>query len=339
MFKFCSAPFDTVSILRGGNISSCLCPGWHTMGGSMGNIVDTPMEEIFANQNFYKFRESIINQSFSYCQKDECSKLWNLDIVDDIDNAIKWSKLPTKMNVQIDENCNLKCGSCRNEVNWSKPADPVVEKILDRLVEAYRDFPEPVWFQCDGTGDIFASTAYKNFFMRDDLPKCFQFNLTTNGNLVTKNLDVIQKIKDQIFSVCVSFDASTESTYKEIRGGKFNLIIDGVKAMQDMGILRVNTSFVTQRKNYMELLDHYLMVKELNINYSGVSKLDRWLHMSDDWWNYNQIDNNPEVDYKFLITALKVIKADKKFGLCGGLENLLANYSLQNKKIIPVISL
>jgi len=327
--KYCSAPFTTISVLRGGGISSCLCPGWHKFGDSMGNLLDNSLNEIFSNEHFNIFRQSIVNQSFEYCKSSECSKLWNLDTVDDVYETVKdLPTLPTTMNVQIDDNCNLKCGSCRNDVIWSKPANPTVEKILDRLVKDYQDFPHPVWFQCDGTGDIFASTAYKNFFMRDDLPKCFQFNLTTNGNLVTKNLDILKKIKNQIFSVCVSFDAATEETYKDIRGGKFNLIIDGVKAMQDMGILRVNTSFVTQKKNYLELLDHYLMCKELNINYAGISKIDRWDHMSDQWWDENQIDNNPTVDYKFLITALKIIKLDKKFGLCGGLETLISNYRL-----------
>jgi MoaA/NifB/PqqE/SkfB family radical SAM enzyme len=232
------------------------------------------------------------------------------------------------MNVQIDSNCNLKCGSCRNEVIWSKPANPTAEKILNRLIEEYQDFNEPVWFQCDGTGDIFASTAYLNFFNSDRLPKCFQFNLTTNGNLVTKNLDVLEKIKDQIFSVCVSFDAATPETYKDIRGGKFDLIVAGVKAMKNMGIYRVNTSFVTQKKNYLELLDHYNMCKELGINYSGLSKMDRWLHMSDTWWEENRLDNNPTIDYDFLIHALKTIKQDPKFGLCGGLENLIATKSI-----------
>jgi len=328
MLKFCSSPFNTVSILKGGYVCSCLCPGWHSFDANMGNLIDSSLKEIFSNMKFSLFRQSITDQSFKYCKKDQCAKLWNLDEVEDISNEIQFiPSLPTMMNVQIDENCNLKCGSCRNEIRWNKPADPTVERILDRLVEAYQDFGQSVWFQCDGHGDIFASTAYKNFFMRDDLPKCFQFNLTTNGNLVTKNLEILRKIKDQIFSVCVSFDAATEETYKEVRGGKFNLIIDGVKAMQDIGIYRVNTSFVTQKKNYLELLQHYNMCKELGINYSGVSMIDRWTHMSDQWWEENRLEDNPTIDYDFLIPALKTIKQDPKFGLCGGLENLIATKS------------
>jgi hypothetical protein len=327
MFKFCSAPFDTISIHENGGIASCLCQGWHTQGPNMGNLNQNTLTEIFANQNFDNFRSSIVDQTFRYCRKDECSKLWNLDQVESLDQVAKPKRLPTTMNLLIEKNCNLKCGSCRTGIIWDKAVNPQVEHILNTLVNDYQDFQEPVWFQCDGFGDIFASAAYKNFLRRDDLPKCFQFNLTTNGNLITKNLDIIEKLAPQLFSVCVSFDAANADTYKDVRGGKFELIIEGVNVMKRMGVLRVNASFVVQKKNYLEVLDYYNLCKELGINYAGISKIDRWGHMSDEWWQANQIDNNSEVDYNFLIPALKTIKQDPKFGLCGGLENLIATKS------------
>jgi len=325
MAKFCSSPWDSVGVYANGEISSCLCAGWHTWGGGMGSILDNKFVDVFRNQNFNTFRESIEDQSFKYCLEDQCAKLWDLDEVDDVKAIVK-PTLPTWLNVQIDMNCNLKCGSCRDDIMWEKPANPTAEKILDRLVEAYQDYDTPVIVQGDGSGDIFASTAWLNFFKRDDLPKCFQFNLTTNGNLITKNLDVLEKIKDQIFSVCISFDSATPETYKIVRGGKFQKLVDAVKAMQDMNIYRVNTSFVTQLRNYREVLDHYYMCKELNINYSGLSRIDRWDHMTDMWYDENKLDNNPRIDYEFLIPALKFIQQDPKFGLCGGLLELINRY-------------
>ena len=55
----------------------------------------------------------------------------------------------------------------------------------------------------------------------NNIPKCFRFRITTNGNLITKNLDLLENIKDQISEVTVSLDAGTSDTYKEIRGGSF----------------------------------------------------------------------------------------------------------------------
>lgn len=327
MFKFCSAPYDTVNIHENGNVSSCLCGGWHSYGNDMGNLNKNSLIEIFANQNFETFRSSIVDQSFKYCRKDQCGKLWNLDQVDNLESVAQKKILPKSILLHIDRNCNLKCASCRNSIDWNKTINPKAKRILDVLIDDYNDYPEPVFIQCDGTGDIFASSAYLEFFSSNRLPRCFQFNLTTNGNLVTKNLDLLRKIKDQIFSICVSFDAGNEITYKNVRGGKYSLIVDGVKAMIDMGILRVNTSFVVQAKNYLEILDHYNFCKETGINHTGFSMIDRWGHMSNDWWQANQIDNNPEIDYDFLIPALKTIKATPKFNICGGLENLIASKS------------
>jgi len=332
MVKFCNEPFEQVGIYPEGHVASCLCAGWHTFDADMGNILETPLVKIYQNEKFEKFRESIFDQSFKYCLKDQCSKLWNLEEIDNFNN-INRPTLPIWLNIQIDRNCNLKCGSCRYEIDWTKDANPTAERILNRLIEDYQDFDQPVTIQCDGSGDVFASTAWKNFFMRDDLPKCFQFNITTNGNLVTKNLELLRKIKDQIFSVCISFDAATPETYKVIRGGKFQTLIDGAKAMQDMGIYRVNTSFVTQQKNHMEVMQHYEMCKELNINYSGLSRIDRWLHMTDPWWEENNLDGNPLVNYKYLVEALKYIQSDPKFGLCGGLLSLIDEYDRNDGQI------
>ena len=46
----------------------------------------------------------------------------------------------------------------------------------------------------------------------------------------------------------VSFDAATSSTYKDIRGGNFDLVVEGVRQMVEEGI-KVSTQFVAQYKN------------------------------------------------------------------------------------------
>jgi MoaA/NifB/PqqE/SkfB family radical SAM enzyme len=227
----------------------------------------------------------------------------------------------------IEKNCNLKCASCRSDLIWSKEVNPKVEHILNTLVDDYKTFNKDVWFQCDTWGDIFASAAYKNFFRRDDLPKCFQFNLSTNGNLITKNLDLLEKIKSQIFSVIISLDAANPETYKIVRGGKFEIVLDGIKAMKDMGILRINTAFVVQQKNHKEVLDFYHLCRDLGIDYITLNEMVNQPHMTNEWWELNQIRENPTVDYSYLIDALKFIKNDPKVGLCGGLEYIIASKS------------
>jgi MoaA/NifB/PqqE/SkfB family radical SAM enzyme len=293
----------------------------------MGNLFENSLTEIFSNQHFNNFRYSITDQSFKYCLKDQCPKLWNLDEVENFNFLHAYPKLPTIILLAIDRNCNLKCGSCRNHMIWEKPANLKAKQILDILVNEYQNFTDPVTFQCDGAGDIFASTAYKEFFFRDDLPKCFRFNLTSNGNLITKNLHIIEKIKHQTLSVGISFDAATQDVYKEVRGGKLDLIIDGVKAIQDLGVERINASFIIQKKNYLQVVDYVKLCKKLSIKPILISKLDRWWHMTDDWWNENKLDDNPDIDYTQLINLLNSIAQESDVMMCGGVLSLREKYS------------
>jgi Iron-sulfur cluster-binding domain/Radical SAM superfamily len=327
MPKFCSKPFNTITILDKGDVLPCFCPGWHSYG-SVGNLNTHTLTEIFNNRKTNEFRNTIFDQSFKYCLKDGCTELWNLPEVESLNKSYNSPELPTTINLMIEKNCNLKCSMCRNNLIWSKEANPQTEKILDILAQDYKNFNEPVWIQCDTLGDIFASTAYKNFFERDDIPKCFQFNLSTNGNLITKNLNLIEKIKSQIYSVCVSFDAATSETYKVVRGGKFEILIDGIKAMQSIGILRINASFVIQQQNYKEVLYFYYLCKDLGINQISFGEVTRLPHQSDEWWDQNQIRNNPRVDHNYLIDALTFIKQDSpQTTLCGRLEYLISTKS------------
>jgi MoaA/NifB/PqqE/SkfB family radical SAM enzyme len=324
MLKFCSEPWDTISIFKNGNVYPCLCPGWHTTPQLIGNIIDSPLQDIFSSAKVDHFRSKIIDQSFEFCNKFECSKRHNLSQVDNFDFINNYPKLPTTFNLLIDNNCNLKCASCRTKNIYSTEINPTVKKILDNLVTAYQNFDQRVLIFCDGTGDIFASSAYQEFFRRDDLPECFKFCLQTNGNLVTKNMDILEKIKHQIDIVIVSFDASCSKTYKTIRGGNFDIVLDGVAQMIKLGI-KVSTQFVIQYENYLEILDYVNLCKTLGVSGNiGLQKIDRWGHMSDSWWNANQLDNNPTIDYDFLINALKELKQDPQCNICGGLENLIA---------------
>lgn len=318
--KFCSAPWDTIHILENGAVGSCLCPGWNNKGPA-GNILYNSLNDIFKSVSVLNFRDSIVDQSFKYCNS-MCGKLWNLDQVETF--STNTPTLPTTIYLQIDKNCNLRCASCRTGNIYSPQVDPKVEKILTALLDEYQDFTEPVLLYCDGVGDIFASAAYQQFMRSDRLPKCFKFCFTTNGNLLSKNMDLmtILKEKDQLNTVVVSFDAATKETYKDVRGGNFELVISGVKQLIAMGVL-VTTQNVVQQRNYLEILDYVKLGKELGVTFIGMQAINRFPHITDAWWNANRLTDNPNVDINFLITALQEIKQDPQCGICGDLEAII----------------
>jgi MoaA/NifB/PqqE/SkfB family radical SAM enzyme len=270
-----------------------------------------------------RFRDSIIDQSFKNCAS-HCNNLWNLESKSDLDQILV-PILPTSLHLHLDLNCNLKCASCRNKNIYSPTVNPKTKEILDILTEEYQDYKESVLIYGDGIGDMFTSAAYQQFLRNDRLPKCFKFCITTNGNLLTKNLDILKKLYDQhqIDLIIVSFDAATNDTYKNVRGGNFELLIEGIEQVVNLGI-KVSAQYVIQYKNYLEILDYVLLCKRLGVSHIGLQKITRWSHMSNDWWITNNLDNNPTVDYKFLISALQIIENDLHCSIDGGLTNLIA---------------
>ena len=322
MLKFCSSAWDTINIDNSGSIGTCQCPAWHTRG-PIGNLHQSSLREILNSTNSQKFKNSIIDQSYRYCNKSLCPRLHNLPFFAGfvrIDDA----QLPTTVHLTVDTNCNLKCASCRNSQVYSTDIDPNAKHVFDSLCKEYKNFDQPVMVYGDGSGDCFASAAWREFLNRDNLPKCFQFNLTTNGNLITKNLDIINKIRSQLHSVIVSLDAATAETYKKIRGGNFDLVLDGIKELTNLKII-VHTQYVLQYQNYRELIQYQDLAKSMGVETYGVQKLFRWPHMNDQWWLENRLENNPKVDQDLLYKSLQQVVADPTCNKGSGIDALLQN--------------
>lgn len=320
MLKFCSQPWDTIQILNDGSVSLCMCSAWHN-NKSAGNLYRNSLGEIINSTKSQRFKNSIIDQSYRYCNKSLCPQLNQLQLIDNFD-SVDMLQLPTIISLAIDTNCNLKCASCRNSQIYSTDIDPNIKYILDSLCKEYTDFDHPVMVYGDGAGDCFASAAWREFLNNGNLPKCFKFNLTTNGNLITKNLDIIDKIKSQLHSVIVSLDAATAETYKKIRGGNFNLVLDGIKELTNLKIM-VHTQYVLQYQNYQELIQYQDLAKSMGVETFGVQKLFRWPHMNDQWWLENQLENNEKVDQDLLYKSLQQVVADPKCNRGSGIDALL----------------
>jgi MoaA/NifB/PqqE/SkfB family radical SAM enzyme len=122
--------------------------------------------------------------------------------------------------------------------------------------------------------------------------------------------------------MCVSFDAASSKTYKKIRGARFDLVTDGVKKLTDLGI-NVTTQMIVQYENYHEILQYRDLCLQLGVSFIGLQTIRRWKHMTDDWWRQNTIENNSNIDYDFLVQALREFKKTSNTGIDGGLENIL----------------
>jgi radical SAM protein with 4Fe4S-binding SPASM domain len=315
--KFCDQPWTTFTITANGDITPCFCGAWHNVG-AIGNFLEQNFNDILISQKIKFFKKSIIDQTFSKCNT-VCPVLHKLSVVDktlyNTDDII----LPKNLLLAIDRNCNLACESCRPENIFSKQTNTKADRILEKILDLYSNKEKEIVLHCDGSGDIFASASYKKFFNDDRLTKNLKLQLITNGNLITKNLELIEKLKNQIISVEVSIDAAIAETYKLTRGGVFDKVIDGIKLLVKNNI-KTTLSFVVQKKNYREIKQAWQLGVDLGCDSIYFQKLVRWKHMSNSWWEENKLENNALVDIKWLKEELNILKS-------------IPNYVIWNKSI------
>lgn len=322
MAKICSAPWNTISIVPDGGVFSCLCAAWtHRV---IGNLLEQSLADIYSNSiALDELRDRVYNGDYRFCNETMCPNVHSLDRIPvGVEHAdLVVQNLPTTINLGIDKNCNLKCPSCRSERTFDKSIDPVVWKILENLQQTYKEFTSPVHVFCDGSGDLFTSEAYNKFLFGGELPECFRLSITTNGNLISKKMPQILGIKNQIINVIVSLDAATSETYAITRGGDFNIVLAGIKQLRDAGI-KVNLQFVLQKANYRELIPYKEIANKLKVSF-GVQLLNRWDHMSDEYWAENSIDDKTDIDLKSLYEELLYVQNDPTCNFNGGVITLM----------------
>jgi radical SAM protein with 4Fe4S-binding SPASM domain len=285
--KFCDQPWTTFTVEADGSVVPCMCRAWHNIG-SIGNLLENEFNEIINSSKLIDFRKSILDQTFKHCTK-ICPYLPVLP--DSTRKDISEIILPKHLLLSIDMNCNLRCESCRSLNVFSKSRNKIADIILDKIKKTFCG--KQVTIQCDGSGDVFASESYKNFFREIDIN--FKLQIITNGNLITNNQDILQRLSNQIISVDISLDAATPETYTKTRGGMFKRVLDGIKILIDKNI-KTNLSFVVQKKNYTEVKSAYELGVELGCHSINFHKILRWPHMTDLWWNANRLEDNPGVD-------------------------------------------
>lgn len=324
MLKFCSSPWDTVHIGQKGDVWFCLCPNWHKKG-PIGNLFKNSLGEICNAAPALEFKDSILDQSYRFCDSSQCSKLYSLDPVDNFDFVPDLPRLPTTLAMAVDRNCNLKCASCRTQNYYNSEVNPVAQALLQRITNDYQNFNHTVFIGADGSGDCFASAAWLEFFQAPNLPSCFKFTIATNGNLIVKNIDLIKNLynKNQLESVNVSLDAGTAETYKKTRGGNFSIVLDGIKQMTQIGI-RVDASFVLQKENWQEVFEYHGLCKSIGVSNVAIQSMDLWPHMTKQWYADNQVINHRAVDQTKLLETLVNFK---KIGTVdGGIEHFIKKF-------------
>jgi MoaA/NifB/PqqE/SkfB family radical SAM enzyme len=325
--KFCVEPWKSITLIENGDVTTCQCYDWTSV--TIGNVLKTPLEEIYASsERLHDIRTSVIDGKYNWCKVGHCSLLNNLP--DASDNPwLKFQipqkpKLPSLIRLGIDPVCNLKCFSCRPKLMYTTKENQKATRILESLVNSYKNHDQITEVIGDGTGDIFTSKSYENILWGGKIPECWRIGFLTNGNLITKRKNQLKIIKHNIstnFGFQVSLDAATPEVYKKVRGGDFQIVLDGLEVLKDLGIL-FHLEFVLQADNYRDLEKYHEIGKKYNV-FHGVQHIDQRGHMGKEGWDAVKLENNPNIDYKYLKQALQLFVDDPNCNIDGGVQELL----------------
>ena len=300
---FCEQPFDNFEVDEHGNVRTC-CSYW--MDESIGNIHESSITEILNSDKAKNIRASILDGSFSYCNKKTCPRLQNVDALPKrqdvtqkrhkhiIENNITDMDSIKHVNFLWDDSCNLKCPSCRISsilhTSGKKYDDAVAiqNKIMNFVLNEQPKGHTSL--NITGSGDPFGSKVFRDFLINFDGKQHpeIMINLQTNGVMLTEKMwNMLHKCHENINQVIVSIDAATKETYDKIRvGGDWDLLMKNIEMLSRLrvegkiNILRIDS--VVQKNNYKEMS----ACVELANSLDGVDKMN--FSIITDWGTWKR---------------------------------------------------
>ena len=282
--KYCSLPFEQMRIGESGNIKMC-CPTWvHNDSSFIGRVGDKKIEEIWNSEAAQRFRRSILDNSFKYCDVSRCPIFHDLPNKNDLryqddpfhrdiieNNKVVISK-PKQISLNYDPSCTFSCPMCRKKRFIAK--GDVYLKLKRIHTKVINELENPEILVITGAGDAFGSRIYREFLAKFDRSrfKDTKLYLRTNADLFTKRQwAYINKCHKNIERVLISIDGIEKNSYETIRkGGKIERLqknIAFISQLKREGLIpEVSVSFAVQRLNYIEINKMISHAKRWNVD-------------------------------------------------------------------------
>jgi sulfatase maturation enzyme AslB (radical SAM superfamily) len=294
-----------------GNAALCGCEFWHP--ATIGNLFQTPLQDLLQSTVSQDIRQSIINGSYEYCNEKTCGIITNnqLNSIDTVpDNVIplledsKKFILPYEIAIAGDLTCNLSCPSCRTSVTKQSPDQLEKQKQLGKIL-SQNIFTTPtdqkINLLLSTSGELFASAMLLNFVRSIDLDKFpnLLIKIQTNGLLCERYWYKLGAAQDRVKHLAITFDAARAETYEVLRrGGTWKELVAAMKFLsnkkRDTG-MRFDTRMVVQQKNYQEMLEFYNFSLEYGADRVEFVRLSNWGTYGSKFLAQDVLDrNHPE---------------------------------------------
>lgn len=254
--RCCNFPKRHISIDKKGRCFHCMCDGWVPWPSS--NLLSfNSIEEILNNSVAQKIQKSTeLNGSFKFCNTAYCgirksSKVMPGDVY--------------YISLGIDDSCNLKCPSCREQFIFYKSGKvfehkKALSKHFQNLIEKTNKKLE---ITVGSDGDAFASLIYRDFLYNLKETPNIKFILKTNGLLIEKKIKKLP-ILNQIKRLEISIDAACKETYSIVRPpGDWDKLIKNLEFLKNLKI-KLMFNFTIQSNNFNDIYNFINLCNKYN---------------------------------------------------------------------------
>ena len=307
----CSVPFNSLEIHN--KVCFVCCPSWLPNKVELNQI---PLKDIYNSEPLVDIRNSILDGSFKYCDREMCphlSRLLNYGTTSGpissksdskIKSAIVANNSPSYLVMNFDRTCNYKCPSCRVDlIVENSEGIKRVEKTIEEIDEYFSRYVKTLYIT--GSGDPFVSVGFRNYlrkFNPKKYPKLTSIHLHTNASMWNKEMwDSMPNIHKYVRTCEISIDAGTKDTYenKTRLGGDWENLLNNLKFISTIPTLsKIKTSFVVQDSNYTEMETFYNLMysifgKKVNVFFG---KITNWGTFSEGEFKLKQVwdEEHPE---------------------------------------------
>jgi radical SAM protein with 4Fe4S-binding SPASM domain len=321
---FCSQPFYYIEIYEKGDVYTC-CPPFIN-NYSIGNIFETPFDDIWNGEKAKELRRKMLSSDFSLCNNICNRKFQNNEENQNYTEIV--SDYPTEISISSDNTCNIKCKFCRDEAFSTKYDKTKLDDEIENIWLPIFKNAKILRFGC--SGEPFAS--YKErLIIKKSVEKYpnLKFHFHTNGILANEKLLKELNVYNKIDTMTVSMHSASRWTYnKIIVGGKYDKVISNLKLyskMKQEGLINhFRMIFVVYSENYKDMPKFVKLAQKFNaIPEFWALRLVENTKIGREFEKYSIIDKNHKKHKDFIKMINKPIFKSENIRLYPEIKELI----------------
>ena len=284
-----------------------------------------PGGDFWIGEEWELFRESLLDGSFRYCQKNQCANIiggW-LPIKDRVDMSSLPGKGPKELHLSYDSHCNLKCPSCRTSfVHLDSDAIACMDDFFEKEISEH--IKDAKHLCLSGSGEAILSPHSKKI-IQSLTPKEYpnlKIELRTNMTLLNKKMwESLGEGRTLIRHIASSVDACTKETFEKLRyPASWDVVMSNLCFVRELRKRNEIDLFefhvVVQKDNIDELVGIAKLAEEFEADVVTYSKIINWRGMPRE--EYDKLNpfwiDNP--NHKKLLRVINELKQYRESSKC-----------------------